>query len=248
MHAAGATKERQGFSGAIAGLTFSDVIQLKGLNRFSGCVTVEFGEEMGKIYFRDGELVHAEQGGETGKAAFHGIFQWPNGNFHTYPNVSCTSHTIDISWKFLLMEAHQLLDEGKLSYADSPQSAACAKEVPMANEKGGAGISRQMKEVGGVVDAVLHTREGLPLEGASYGQETLAANASFLVECADRLGEVFGIGAVRSAAVEAEAAHLLLFESKKSYLTMTIDPKRPLGEVEASVRAAVASRRQVKAC
>jgi predicted regulator of Ras-like GTPase activity (Roadblock/LC7/MglB family) len=249
MNAAGAVRERHGFSGAIGGLTFADVIQLKGLNHFSGCVTVEFQEEIGKIYFRDGEVIHAELGAQVGKEAFYQIFLWPSGNFQTYPNVVSTSHSIDCSWKFLLLEAHQMHDEGRLSRAATDQAERRAEEVPMAEAKAGESIiTRQLRDVNGVTELVLHTREGLPLEDATFAKETIAAHASFLVQYADRLGEIFGVGPVRSAAVEGEAAHLLLFESKRSYLTMTIDGKRLLGEVEAEVRASVSARKQVRPC
>src|SRR5690242_11430318 len=107
-------QEKPGYSGAVVGLTLSDVIQLKGYNRFTGCLAVENGGMAGKIYFREGEMIHAERGVQSGKDAFHQIFLWPNGKFQTYPNVSTTNQTITESWKLLLMEAHQLLDEGKL--------------------------------------------------------------------------------------------------------------------------------------
>ena len=66
-----------GFEGAVAGLTLPDVIQMNALNRFSGCISVHFGQHAGLIFFRDGEIIHAEQGEKTGEDAFYEILQWP---------------------------------------------------------------------------------------------------------------------------------------------------------------------------
>ena len=250
MNAAEALPQRQGFSGAVSGLTFSDVIQLKGLNRFTGCVSVTYGDDTGKIYFRDGEMIHAEQGDDDGCIAFYRIFQWPSGNFQTYPNITCTAHTIDESWRFLLLEAHRLQDEGKLPQAGSrSQGTNRPEEVAMSGQQGGAStITRQVKEVEGVQDAVLHNLEGVALERASFTQESIAAQASFVVHHADRIGEIFGIGPLRSAAVEGSGSHLLLFESKRSYFSIAIDGTRPLGEMELSVKAALGTKREAQAC
>ena len=38
-----------GFQGEIAGLSLADVIQIKGHNRYSGCITVEYQDHRGAI-------------------------------------------------------------------------------------------------------------------------------------------------------------------------------------------------------
>ena len=240
-------RKRQGFSGAVAGLTLSDVIQLKGYNRFSGCLTVENGELTGKIYFREGEIIHAEQGGQAGKDAFHQIFLWKNGKFQTYPNVSTTNHTISDGWNFLLMEAHQLLDEGKLQVsaakAETPDMAAEAK---MASDSEKSPIAAQLKGIPGVMETVFHNRDGVPLEEASFTEETLAAHSAYLSSFANRLGAIFGVGTVRSASIEGESAHLLMFESKGNYLSIAINAEQPVGAVEGEIRKVFAGKKQVQ--
>ncbi|HSR36943.1 MAG TPA: DUF4388 domain-containing protein, partial [Desulfurivibrionaceae bacterium] len=73
-----------GFQGEIAGLSLADVIQLKGHNKYSGCITVEYRSKQGAIYFVDGDIIHAEQGGHSGEDAIYEILKWPGGTFNLH--------------------------------------------------------------------------------------------------------------------------------------------------------------------
>ena len=53
------SKDRDEMQVAIAGLTLAEAIETNAANRFSGCLTVQYGGSIGLIFFRDGELVHA---------------------------------------------------------------------------------------------------------------------------------------------------------------------------------------------
>ena len=59
-----------GFEGGISGLGLADLLQLKAQHRFSGCFRIQYQSEQGRIFFREGEIVHAEQGALSGEAAF----------------------------------------------------------------------------------------------------------------------------------------------------------------------------------
>ncbi len=109
-----------GFEGSLAGLGLSDVIQLKVQSGFSGCIAVQNGQDRGLIFFRDSEIVHAEQGGKTGEDAFCDILEWPNGRFSLQPNVSTTRSTIHKKWQHLLLDAHRILDERRAGRSRQP--------------------------------------------------------------------------------------------------------------------------------
>jgi len=83
--------DQQGFVGAVSGMSLADIIQVKGGNCYSGCLTVEHKNNSGAIFFRDGEIVHAEQGGLQGEEAFYHILMWEGGRFQSKPKVATTS-------------------------------------------------------------------------------------------------------------------------------------------------------------
>lgn len=66
-------------------------------------------EKKGWIYFRDGEIVHAECDDLSGEEAFYAIVSWELGLYEC--NVaSAEKETIQESWDFLLMESMRRLD------------------------------------------------------------------------------------------------------------------------------------------
>ena len=233
----------QGFEGAMAGLTLADVIQLKGLNRFSGCITVEYGEQTGQIFFRDGDIIHAEQDKESGDAAFFAIMRWPGGKFITRPTVTTTSHTIQDNWKFLLLEACRLMDESPAG--TGAKSDVAVKSPPLTNDREHAmsRIADRLTNIPGVEYAVLHGNDGTPLDDESDKGQALAAQGFYLALIGKQLGESLGSGDIRSAAVQGKGHHLLLFESRQQYLSVAAKGDGSPAAIEAEIRKALAPQK-----
>jgi predicted regulator of Ras-like GTPase activity (Roadblock/LC7/MglB family) len=232
-----------GFEGAVAGLTLPDVIQMNALNRFSGCITVQFGQNHGIIFFRDGEIIHADQGDMSGEAAFYAILQWPGGKFNLQPKVATTCNTIHESWKFLLMESCRLQDEERnrsRSHNQSPEKNAGAAT-------GGSGMSstitQALARIPGVNSAVLLSKDGIPVNDASFEAENCAAQAVYLAMIGNQLGNIFSVGEVRGAAVQGKSSQLLLFESKNHLLSVTVSTENQLAAVETEVRKVLSPKK-----
>ena len=98
-----------GFRGTITNTSLHDVIQLICIGRNSCRMLVRSGPDKGWIYFRDGEIVHAECAGQRGEDAFYTIVSWELGLFEC-DLVEPEVETIRESWDFLLMESMRRLD------------------------------------------------------------------------------------------------------------------------------------------
>jgi predicted regulator of Ras-like GTPase activity (Roadblock/LC7/MglB family) len=233
----------EGFEGAVAGLTLPDVIQMNALNRFSGAITVHYRQKTGVIFFRDGEIIHAEQGESSGETAFYEILRWPGGKFNLQPKVTTTSSTIREGWKFLLLEACRLADESR----NKPQGPLQSPGRNAPGDRGGNGmsstVSEKLSHIQGVDQAVLLDKDGTPVGESGYQAENLAARALYLAMIGDRLGEIFGVGSIKAAALHGKAQHLLLFESKSHYLSIAVHGESQLGAVEAEVRKALSPKK-----
>ena len=237
------TDAPEGFEGAVAGLTLPDVIQMNAMNRFSGGISVHFGQRSGIIFFRDGEIIHAEQGTKTGESAFYEILQWPGGKFNLQPKLTTTSLTVRESWKFLLMEACRLQDENR----NRSQNAQQPPESGTSGNSGGSGmsssISDRLSHIPGVAYAVLLAKDGTPAGDDSYQAENLSAQAVYLAMIGNQLGGIFGVGEAKAAAIHGKSQHLLLFESKNQYLSVAVNGDNQLGAVEAEVRKALSPKK-----
>ncbi len=70
---------------------------------------VRSGTNNGLIYFRKGEIVHAQAHGLEGEEAFYTILSWELGVFECDER-KAKAETIQESWDFLLMESVRRLD------------------------------------------------------------------------------------------------------------------------------------------
>ena len=98
-----------GFNGTVTNTSLHDIIQLICIGRNSCRMLVKSQENKGWIYFRDGEIVHAECNGLRGEEAFYTIVSWELGMFEC-DTTSAEAETIQESWDFLLMESMRRLD------------------------------------------------------------------------------------------------------------------------------------------
>lgn len=224
-----------GFQGAVAGLSLTDVIQLKGHNKYTGCITVSYGGSEGVIYFVDGEIIHAVQGDETGEQAIYQIIKWPGGNFNIHPEMTTNVCTIHYRTDFLLLEALRRLDEERMGGVD-PGSGKGPTVTPRRTM---SKIAARLQEINGITYAVLLDKEGTALQDASIEATALASKGFFLATTGNQLGELMGLGDIKASAVHTHNFHLLMYDSKQHYLSIAVKPDYNLDSVESEIKSAL---------
>jgi hypothetical protein len=234
--------------GEIVGLGLADVIQINHHNRFSGCIAVESTAGNGLLFFRDGEIIHAEQGGRTGEDAFCDILDWPPGRFRLQPNVTTTRSTIQKTAQHLLLDAHRLLDERRagmtppaipMTPASTPPPVASSSRQPMRASE----VLERLRRIPGVSYAALHGKDGGQVGDDSYEAEVLGGQAIFLSMIGNQLGTIFQAGAILSAAVHGATKHLLLFATKSHFLSVIVNGEVAPGPIEAEIRKVLSGGR-----
>lgn len=223
-----------GFKGAVAGLSLTDVIQLKGHNKYTGAITVEYGDRKGVIYFVNGEIIHAEQGSESGERAIYQIIKWPGGTFNIHPEMTSNVCTIHYRTDVLLLEALRRLDEENAgSTVDTSAGPSVMPRRTMSK------IAARLLEINSITYAVLLNKQGVPLQDASIEAVALAAKGVFLAKTGNQLGELMGLGEIKAAAVHTLDFHLLMYDSKQHYLSIAVKPESNLDSVETEIKAAL---------
>jgi predicted regulator of Ras-like GTPase activity (Roadblock/LC7/MglB family) len=222
-----------GFKGAVAGLSLTDVIQLKGHNKYTGAISVEYGESQGVIYFVDGEIIHAEQGAESGEQAIYEIIKWPGGSFNIHPEMTTTTCTIHYRTDFLLLEALRRMDEENAGAATN-KTAGPAVTPRRTMSK----IAARLQEIPTITYAVLLDKQGAPVQDASVEAAALAAKGVFLARTGGAIGALMGLGEIKAAAVQTTNYNLLLYDSKQHYLSIAVKPDCNLDSVETEIKAA----------
>lgn len=222
-----------GFKGAVAGLSLTDVIQLKGHNKYTGAISVEYGDHQGVIYFVDGEIIHAEQGEELGELAIYEIIKWPGGTFNIHPEMTSNVCTIHYRTDFLLLEALRRLDEENAG-ASINKSAGPSVTPRRTMSK----IAARLQEINNITYAVLLDKQGTPVQDSSIEAVALAAKGYFLAKNGNKLGDLLGLGEIKAAAVHTSNYYLLMYDSKQHYLSIAVKPDCSLDSVEAEIKSA----------
>jgi predicted regulator of Ras-like GTPase activity (Roadblock/LC7/MglB family) len=68
-------------------------------------------DEIGYIYFDEGNIVHSATNNFEGENAFYYILSWQGGEFSIYRNQRAPLETINKGWQSLLLEALRRVDE-----------------------------------------------------------------------------------------------------------------------------------------
>lgn len=112
-----------GFEATIGGLSPSDIIQLKCMSSSTGALEFRRSNARGLVFFRAGEVIHAEiwhgMRHEYGPSAFRSMIAWKFGAVSESEASVPAERTIHEGWQSLLMEAAQVLDEGRGVHAYS---------------------------------------------------------------------------------------------------------------------------------
>jgi hypothetical protein len=107
----------KGFTGVFSGLDLPNLVQMLAMNAFSGALRLGRGEDVGELFFRAGEIVHAACGPVTGMEGFSRILGWESGQIHLEPNAVPAQETIDMPWHALLIQTMAKIEDGKAKEA-----------------------------------------------------------------------------------------------------------------------------------
>jgi CheY-like chemotaxis protein len=110
-----------GFLGNFGRLKMIDIIQINCLIKQTGLLKVSCAHRLGKVYFKDGEIVHAECSNAIGEDAIYSIMGWGGGRFDVKEQVYPQKPTIFKSWEYLLIEFCRRTD--KLKQESNPSNS-----------------------------------------------------------------------------------------------------------------------------
>jgi|GEM_PF-298134 len=113
---------KNGVRGAVE-ITTTDLIQMYALNNKSLILEIRDGKRIGRIYFSNGKVIHAETSKFKGVKAFFNIQTWNKGTFSEKPLDDNIKPTINQSVESLLLEGVRLQDENqrKIDTSDVPK-------------------------------------------------------------------------------------------------------------------------------
>lgn len=121
-------------SGRLAQIALVDLLQIFGLNRKSGALNLERGNEKGALFLVDGRLINARCGRVEGEKAFCRLLAWDDGNFSFAPGACDCEARMSGPLDHLIMEGLRLNDEHAAQQATLPSlDARLSLRIPREN-------------------------------------------------------------------------------------------------------------------
>lgn len=111
LDALAASSASEGFRGVMRRLGLQEVLQMECLGTKSSILEIFTTKARGRIYIKDGVILHAEKGSVQGEVALYSLLALRGGEFNLRPFEEPPQRTIQGQWEFLLMEAARLTDE-----------------------------------------------------------------------------------------------------------------------------------------
>lgn len=109
-----------GFRGMLRRVGLEDIIQMECLSRHSLILEVTARGQRGRLFIRNGVLIHADFGEVTGEPALQKLLTLSGGEFNNRAFVDPPQITLEGSWEFLLMEAVRKRDEDAHAHQSDP--------------------------------------------------------------------------------------------------------------------------------
>lgn len=101
----------RGVKGRLENLNVTDIVQMLSMGSKTACVTVDAIAASGKIWFREGTIVHAEGPGVEGEEAFYRLMPLTQGDFTIHHGQRSRTTSIEHDAMYLLMEGTRRVDE-----------------------------------------------------------------------------------------------------------------------------------------
>jgi len=108
-----------GVKGRLKDMSLVDIIQI--FNAEHKTAAIHLGSELGygRVYIKDGRIIHASYRGSSGTDAFFQLITWKDGEFEVDPNETAPEVTIHESAENLLLEGMRRMDESRAHSGDT---------------------------------------------------------------------------------------------------------------------------------
>jgi DNA-binding response OmpR family regulator/predicted regulator of Ras-like GTPase activity (Roadblock/LC7/MglB family) len=105
------SRENRALEGNLEMMSLASIVQINCEERNQAQLILNYQGKTGTIYFKDGEMIHAEIGGKTGEEAVFELLSWEDGSFQLSMGAEPSLQTIDTPWSGVILEGMRRIDE-----------------------------------------------------------------------------------------------------------------------------------------
>jgi len=110
-------REDRALEGNLEMMSLASIIQINCEERNLAQLILNHQGKGGTIFFKEGEMTHAEAGDLSGDEAIYSLLSWDNGSFRLKIDAEPANRTIHKGWSGLLLEGMRRIDESTAGWS-----------------------------------------------------------------------------------------------------------------------------------
>jgi Domain of unknown function (DUF4388) len=219
------TMRESGFRANLHGASLADLVQMECLSGRERVIRVSSGNEIGYLFFRRGQIVHAVSRRGIGETAALEILRWNDGTFEACSAGWPDHDSIGSNWQNLLLLSAQHRDEsGRHNLVAFPgsRSSASARSSPTGTSPASTESSASEDIVSGEpstpmlaqVRAAVRIDQAGNVVSAKGAAEDLTQVAAYAARLAELIGDGLGMQGLVSVEVVQHNSRTLIYREK----------------------------------
>lgn len=147
-------REDRALEGNLQMMSLASIIQINCDERNQAQLTLNHRGQDGMIFFKDGEMIHAESAGLIGDEAIYSLLGWEKGSFQLKMGTEPRQRTINKPWSGLLLEGMRRIDEMTAGWSpdwDEEEKEPAIEDSPNQLQERIAKALSNIREVEGVL-------------------------------------------------------------------------------------------------
>ena len=111
------SREDRALEGNLRMMSLASIVQINCEERNKAQLLLNYQGQSGTIFFRDGEMIHAEANGKTGEEAVYQLLEWEDGSFQLKMGAEPSLQTIETPWSGVILEGMRRIDESTAAWS-----------------------------------------------------------------------------------------------------------------------------------
>lgn len=224
-----------GLQGSLRDMAVADLIQHTCQDRKLAQIIIRHGGQQATLFFKEGNVVHAESGAREGEEVIYHILGWEEGTFHLETGVSPPRVTVDRSWSSLLLEGARRLDEAKLDEAEIETDQFESEHTIQLEGKAMATkldetLKEMSSEINGYIGSMVVGMDGISIAQHLRGKadvDALGAQVTMLFKLVDTSVTKLALGVLEDNLLTTTAEYVLMrfLPDKQHYLAVMVERK-----------------------
>lgn len=219
-----------GMQGSLHDMAVANLIQHNCQERKTAQLSIRHDGQQAVLFFKDGNIVHAAMGKQTGDEVVYHVLGWEDGAFELATGAEPSTVTITRSWSSLLLEGARLLDENKLETNLLEPFPTFQTEVNQMAQKLDEILKEMSNEVNGYAASIVAGMDGLNLAQHSTVRadpDTISAQLTLLLKLVDTSAGKLDAGALEDELITTSQNYILMrfMPGKQYFLGIAVDRK-----------------------